>query len=86
VTLSKKKIRITSHALDRWFERCSRKDQPDPFELLQAVQQSRFVKKKEPLPKYHFRMPYTTYSIYNGILFILQSLSHEVFKVYPIDN
>jgi hypothetical protein len=73
-------IHVTDHALLRWQQRTTR----DAREIVDIVKKSKIIKKNELLPFCLPRIPYTVYAIYSGILFILESVTIDEYRLITV--
>ena len=78
-------VHVTDHAWVRWRERAVASDaECSAAEIIQAVRESRQLKKDEPLP---YRMPRISGSIYtvkDDIMFILESVTKTEFRLVTV--
>ena len=77
-------ISVTDHALLRWNERVSTTGMCHVSEIVEAVKKSTFIKKNQPVPYVLARRDNTVYSQYNNILFIMEPLSIDKFKLITV--
>jgi len=81
-------VHVTDHALLRWKERASQTGEAKVQEIVQAVKDSRVIKKNEPLP---YPLPRLDGSVYSfngdeGILFILESVTIDEYRLVTVIN
>lgn len=81
-------VHITDHALLRWRERASDSGEAKVQEIVQAVKDSRVIKKNEPLP---YPLPRVDGSVYSfngkeGLLFILESVTIDEYRLVTVIN
>lgn len=77
-------VHVTDHALLRWRERAAIRGDANVYEIVNAVKQSRVVKKHEPMPFCMPRLQDSVYSFGNGILFILKSVSIDEYHLVTV--
>lgn len=81
-------VHVTDHALLRWKERASQTGEAKVQEIVQAVKDSRVIKKSEPLP---YPLPRLDGSVYSfngdeGLLFILESVTIDEYRLVTVIN
>ena len=78
-------VHVTDHALLRWTERASKTGEPNVHEIVQAVKDSRVIKKNEPLPYPLPRLDGSVYSYHEeGVLFILESVTIDEYRLVTV--
>jgi hypothetical protein len=70
--LDKATFDVSNHAMERWRERVRDTDCND---LIESARKSRLIPKGEPVPFIADRVSGTTYSIHDGVLFIMRATS-----------
>jgi len=75
-------IHVTDHALLRWSQRVS--NLTSVFEIVKAIQQSRVIKKCEPLPYPLPRLEGSVYSIHNGVMFVMESVTIDEYRLVTV--
>lgn len=77
-------VHVTDHALLRWRERAARHANEGADEIIQAVKQSKVLKKKELLPYPMPRLPNSVYSVKDEILFVLESVTITEYRLVTV--
>lgn len=77
-------VHVTDHALLRWRERAAKHANEGADEIIQAVKQSRVLKKKELLPYPMPRLPHSVYSVKDEILFVLESVTITEYRLVTV--
>jgi hypothetical protein len=77
-------VHVTDHALLRWKERASKTGEVNVQEIIQAVKESRVIKKNEPLPYLLPRLDGSVYSFNAGVLFILESVTIDEYRLVTV--
>lgn len=77
-------VHVTDHALLRWKERASKTGEVNVQEIVQAVKESRVIKKNEPLPYPLPRLDGSVYSFNAGVLFILESVTIDEYRLVTV--
>lgn len=77
-------VHITDHALLRWKERASKTGEVKVQEIVQAVRESRIIKKNEPLPYPLPRLDGSVYSFNAGVLFILEPVTIDEYRLVTV--
>jgi len=79
-------VHVTDHALLRWRERASQTGEARVQEIVQAVKDSKVIKKNEPLPYPLPRVDGSVYSFNNkeGLLFILESVTIDEYRLVTV--
>lgn len=72
-------VHVTDHALLRWKQRVSKN--VNVHDIIDAVKASKVIKKKEPLPYSMPRWDGSVYTFNNGIMFILECVSIDEYKL-----
>ena len=75
---------MTDHALIRWRQRVSNDDRLSVYTIIDVVKKSRIVKKHELLPFRTPRFKNSLYSIHKNILFILECVTIDEYKLVTI--
>lgn len=80
-----KSINVTDHAMLRWSERGKSVSTGKKVgDVIEAIKQSRVIGKDEPLPYSLPRIDGKVYSIFQGLLFILDPVGLDEYKVVTI--
>jgi hypothetical protein len=79
-----KTIHVTNHAKERWLLRVSKFENDNVYEIINAVKNSQIISKKHFLPYGLPRLSNLVYSINNGIVFILESISIEEYRLVTV--
>jgi len=77
-------VHVTDHALLRWKERASKTGEVNVEEIVQAVKESKVIKKNEPLPYPMPRLDGSVYSFNAGVLFILESVTIDEYRLVTV--
>lgn len=79
-------VHVTDHALLRWQERATQTGEAKVQDIVQAVKDSKVVKKSEPLPFPLPRLDGSVYSFNNkqGLLFILESVTIDEYRLVTV--
>lgn len=78
-------VHVTDHAMLRWTERASKTGESNVQEIVQAVKDSRVIKKNEPLPYPLPRLDGSVYSYHEqGVLFILESVTIDEYRLVTV--
>lgn len=76
-------VHITDHALLRWSQRVSR-ETANVFEIKNAIQKSKVIKKCEPLPYPLPRLDGSVYSIYENIMFVMEPVTINEYRLVTV--
>ena len=77
-------VHVTDHALLRWRQRASKTGDVKVQEIVEAVKGSRVIKRNEPLPYCMPRVDGSVYSINSGVLFILESVTIDEYRLITV--
>ena len=77
-----KVIHITDHAMLRWSQRVSKTG--TTFDIKDAIQKSKVIKKNEILPYMFHRFDGSVYSVHNGVMFVMEPVSIEEFRLVTV--
>lgn len=75
-------VHVTDHALLRWSQRVSEK--PNVFDIKNAIQKSKVIKKCEPLPYPLPRLDGSVYSVHNGIMFVMEPITIDEYRLVTV--
>lgn len=75
-------VHVTDHALLRWSQRVS--ELGNVFEIKNAIKKSRVIKKCEPLPYHLPRLDGSVYSVYNGVMFVMEPVSIDEYRLVTV--
>lgn len=79
------KLQITDHAIMRWKERIDSVNFTEE-DIRRSIAESIIIKKNEPLPFATARVPNTIYSLHNEIMFIMQPIDINDYKLITVVN
>lgn len=77
-------VHITEHAKKRWNSRVSSCD--NVHDIIEVVKNSAFIKKDQPLPYGLPRLPNKVYSIKNTVLFIMEAVNIDEYRLITVIN
>jgi len=77
-------VHVTDHALLRWGQRASESGKANCKEIVDAVKNSKIIKKNEPLPYCMPRLHGSTYSFNSGVLFILEPVTIDEYRLVTV--
>jgi hypothetical protein len=77
-------VHVTDHAILRWRERAAKHADEGVDEIINAVKQSKVLKKSEPLPYPLPRLPNSVYSMKDEILFVLESVTITEYRLVTV--
>lgn len=75
-------VHVTDHALLRWTQRVSEKG--NVFDIRNAIQKSRVIKKCEPLPYPLPRLEGSVYSVHNGVMFVMEPITIDEYRLVTV--
>lgn len=75
-------VHVTDHALLRWIQRVSKNG--NVFEITNAIKKSKIIKKYELIPYPLPRKEGTVYSIYNGIVFVMEPITIKEYRLVTV--
>lgn len=75
-------VHVTDHALLRWSQRVS--ETGNVFEIKKAIQNSRIIKKCEPLPYPLPRLDGSVYSIYEEVMFVMEPITIDEYRLVTV--
>lgn len=75
-------VHVTDHALLRWTQRVS--ETGNVFEIKQAIQKSRVIKKCEPLPYPLPRVDGSVYSVDGEVMFIMEPITIDEYRLVTV--
>ena len=84
VIMRAEQVSVTDHALLRWNERVSITGKCHVDEIVDAVKKSKIIKKNEILPYVSNRKSNTVYSQHENVLFIMEPISIDEFKLITV--
>jgi hypothetical protein len=77
-------IHVTDHARERWHSRASKTGSDNVHDIIEAVKDSVFIKKGQPLPYGLPRLPNTVYSIRNGVVFVMEAMTIDEYRLVTV--
>jgi hypothetical protein len=77
-------VHVTDHALLRWKERASKTGFVHVDEIIQAVKESKVIKKNEPLPYPLPRLDGSVYSFNAGVMFVLEPVTIDEYRLVTV--
>jgi hypothetical protein len=77
-------IHVTDHARERWHSRASKSGHDNVHDIIEAVKDSEFIKKGQPLPYGLPRLPNTVYSIRDGVVFVMEAMTIDEYRLVTV--